>query len=315
MRTAALLEHFRERGYVVIEGLLDPRGDLRPLVDEYSALLDGLAGRWHAGGLLTRTYRDLPFGRRFVEVVREYGRPYGEHFDISLPLGRTAADTPVHLGEAVFDLLRNPRLLDAVEMVVGPEILCNPIQHARIKPPERALSREQLGGLSARTGWHQDQGVALPGADGSEILTAWVAVTDATEENGCLCVVPGSHRGGLLTHCSDKQIPGALVGGGAVPLPMGRGGVLLMHRRTQHASLPNRSDEIRWSFDLRYQPTGQPTGRPMFPGFVARSRRDPGGALGDHRIWADMWREARDRLSRGETPEFGRWSGRDPLCA
>ena len=315
MQAANVLDQFHEQGFVVLEDLLDPLLDLQPLVEDYSALLDELAERWHAEGVMLSTHRGLPFGRRLVEIVRESGRPYSQYLDISLPLGRITPTTPIHLSPAVFDLLRNPRLLDAVELLIGPEIYSNPIQHVRIKPPERLLSGDQRDGLVAQTGWHQDQGVALPEADDTEILTVWVAVTDATEENGCLCVVPGSHRGGLVTHCRNKQIPDALVGGGGVPLPMSRGSVLLMHRRTQHASLPNVSEDIRWSFDLRYQPIGQPTGRPMFPGFVARSRRDPGSALADYRIWADLWQEARDRLARGEMPEFSRWSGSEPVCA
>ncbi|MDQ3856524.1 MAG: phytanoyl-CoA dioxygenase family protein [Chloroflexota bacterium] len=315
MRRATLLDHFHECGFVVIEGLLDPILDLQPLIDDYSALLDDLARRWYAERLLPCTHDHLPFEQRFLEVIGEYRRPYTQYFDISLPLGRTTAQTPIHLSKAVFDLLRNVRLLDAVETIIGPEILSNPIQHVRIKLPERLLSNDQQEGLATKTGWHQDQGVALPEADASEILTVWVAVTDATEENGCLCVVPGSHRAGLITHCRDKQIPDALVGEGSVSLPMERGSVLLMHRRTQHASLPNRSDGIRWSFDLRYQPIGQPTGRPMFPGFIARSRRDPTRVLDDDRTWANLWYEARCRLSQGETPEFSRWTGADPVCA
>jgi hypothetical protein len=315
MRDAGLLDRFTERGYVVLEGLLDPQADLQPLVDDYSALLDDLAERWRAEGALAGTYSDLPFGRRLVEIIRESGRPYSQFFDISLPLGGITHETPIHLSPAVFDLLRHPRVLDAVEAIIGPEILSNPIQHVRLKPPERLLSREQRDGLVTRTGWHQDQGVALPEADGTDILTVWVAVTDATEENGCLCVVPGSHRGGLVTHCRDKQIPDALVGDGATPVPMARGSVLLMHRRTRHASLGNTSDDIRWSFDLRYQPVGQPTGRPAFPGFVARSRRNPASVLTDHSVWAGLWREARARLAEGETPRFSRWTGEEPVCA
>lgn len=299
----------------MLEGLLDPREDLQPLFDDYSALLDELAERWYAEGALSDTYQHLPFGRRFVEIIRESGRPYSQHFDISLPLGGITPETPIHLSAAVFDLLRNPRLLDAVEEVVGPEILSNPIQHVRIKPPEHLLAGKQREGLSSKTGWHQDQGVTLPEADETDILTVWVAVTDATEENGCLCVVPGSHRGGLITHCRNKQIPDALVDDRAIPLPMRQGSVLLMHRRTQHASLANMSDDIRWSFDLRYQPAGQPTGRPAFPGFLARSRQNPESVLTDHRVWESLWYEARDRLAQGETPKFSRWTGAEPVCA
>lgn len=315
MQTAELLGQFHEQGFVVVEELLDPGSDLQPLVDDYSELLDEMAEQWYAEGVLASTYDDLPFGRRLIQIVRESGRPYSQYLDISLPLGGITPTTPIHLSAAVFNLLRNPRLLDAVELVIGPEIYSNPIQHVRIKPPERLLARDQHEGLAAKTGWHQDQGVALPEADETPILTVWVAVTDATEQNGCLCVVPGSHREGLITHCRNKQIPDALVSDGAVTLPVKRGSVLLMHRRTQHASLPNVSDDIRWSFDLRYQPVGQPTGRPMFPGFVARSRRNPASVLTDHRVWADLWHEARARLAQGEMPEFSRWSGHEPVCA
>ncbi len=315
MQAATLREQFAEQGFAVVEEVLDPVQDLQPLVDDYATALDNLARRWRDEGALSNLYADLPFGKRLIAVIQEAGLPYSQQFDISLPLGGITATTPIHLSAAVFDLLRNPRLLDAVETIIGPEIYSNPIQHVRIKPPEQLLGTGQREGLTTKTGWHQDQGVALPEADVSDILTVWVAVTDATEENGCLWVVPGSHRGDLITHCRNKEIPDSLVGSNPVPVPMRRGSALLMHRRTQHSSLPNTSDDIRWSFDLRYQPVGQPTGRPMFPGFIARSHRDPGSVLSDYQVWRDMWLEARNRLSRGEVPTFSRWTGQEPVCA
>ncbi len=133
MRDAALSEQFDERGYVVLERLLDPRADLQPLVDDYSSLLDTLAARWYAEGALAGMYPELPFGRRLVRIISESGLPYSQFFDISLPLGGISADTPIHLSPAVFDLLRHPRLLDAVEAIIGPEILSNPIQHVRLR--------------------------------------------------------------------------------------------------------------------------------------------------------------------------------------
>ncbi len=315
MQAATLREQFAGQGFVVVEDVLDPVEDLQPLIDDYATALDNLARRWRDEGALSNLYANLPFGKRLIAVIQDAGLPYSQHFDISLPLGGITTATPIHLSAAVFDLLRSPRLLDAVETIIGPEIYSNPIQHVRIKPPEQLLGTGQREGLTTKTGWHQDQGVALPEADVSDILTVWVAVTDATEENGCLCVVPGSHRGDLITHCRNKEIPDALVGSNPVPVPMRRGSALLMHRRTQHSSLPNTSDDIRWSFDLRYQPVGQPTGRPMFPGFVARSHRDPGSVLSDYQAWRDLWLEARKRLSRGEVPTFSRWTGQEPVCA
>ena len=149
----------------------------------------------------------------------------------------------------------------------------------------------------------------------------WFSLTDAEERHGCLEVVPGSHRDGLLTHCpagpGGLEIPEALLDRGrALPLPTRRGDVLLLHRRTCHASLSNVSDEIRWSFDLRYNPTGQDTGRAVFPGFVARSRANPGRELHDPEAWADLWRQARRRMAdSGYDQPFNRWSGDAPACA
>ncbi len=65
------------------------------------------------------------------------------------------------------------------------------------------------------------------------------------------------------------------------PIPMKRGDVLFLTKYTLHGSLPNTSDEVRWSFDRRCNPIGQPTGREAFPGFVARSRANPDSELHD----------------------------------
>jgi hypothetical protein len=49
---------------------------------------------------------------------------------------------------------------------------------------------------------------------------------------------------------------------------------------------------MRWSFDLRYQKTGTPTGRPCYPDFIARSRANPHSVLTDHQHWSNQWIEA-----------------------
>jgi len=163
--------------------------------------------------------------------------------------------------------------------------------------------------------------VTLPEADATNLLTVWLPVTEATVENGCLCVIPGSHRAGLATHCpgtsTDRQlhIPEPLLAGTPVPLPMRPGSVLLLHRLTEHSSLSNQSDGIRWSFDLRYQPVGQPTGRPVFPSFVVRSRSQPERVVRDWRAWAAAWHETRAALSEDREPVFNRWSAAAPVCA
>ncbi len=319
--TPEMKAQFEEQGYLVVENLFDIDRDLKPVVDDYAALLDVLASQLIAEGKLKCSYSELPFGKRLIQILAESHVNWAQHFDISLPQGDVKPDTPIHTTEPVFNLLRHPRLLDAAQVFVGPEIYSNPIQHTRIKPPERMVPQEAKNGLIARVGWHQDQGVATVEQDEVPVLTVWLPITEATEENGCLCVVPGSHKDGLTTHCPGSgpdgglQIPQKLISRQAIPVPVKRGGALLMHRRTIHSSLSNNSDDIRWSFDLRYQPTGMPTGRPAFPGFVARSESNPQTELTDWRDWAQLWTDARERLSQNMPPKFNRWLSDAPACA
>ncbi len=321
--SADRLARFAEEGYLVVENLLDQELDIRPVVQEYQELLDRLVERSYAQGKLTSTYRDLPFDQRLTRVMKESGEPYHMYMDISLPLGDIKADSPIHLGPAVFNLLTSPRLLDAVESLIGPEIYVNPVQHVRIKPPERLLDGQYRYSLAGSTPWHQDQGVVLEEADESDILTVWMAITDATIQNGCLLVVPGSHTGGLVPHCpvTKAGVRATHIAESyqrteeAIPLPMKSGSVLFLNRRTMHASLANESDSIRWSYDLRYNPIGQPTGRPGFPGFVARSRSHPETEVHDHRVWANLWLQARATRAGVGHPAYHRWQSDSPDCA
>jgi phytanoyl-CoA hydroxylase len=308
-------------GFLVIRGLLDPAQDLQPVIDEYTSLLEELASRWIREGKLKSAYANLPFERRLAEVFSESHQPYYQFFDIALPQDTITQDTPIHLGPAVFYLLRNPRLLDAVERFIGPEIYSNPVQHVRIKLPEKLVPEEMRHPLTAKTQWHQDMGVVDEEADNSRILSVWIPLTRATVENGCLIVEPGSHKGGLAAHCKLENykglygIPERYVGENRVPIPMEPGDAMFFFSKLKHASLPNISDEIRWSFDLRYNPIGEPTGRPWFPGFVARSRSNPESELRDPKVWAQLWRETRSTLAKGELPAFNRWIRGDPRCA
>jgi ectoine hydroxylase-related dioxygenase (phytanoyl-CoA dioxygenase family) len=212
--------------------------------------------------------------------------------------------------------------LDIAESVVGSEVYSNPVQHVRIKIPESASPRDENGNVMfGATPWHQDAGVTNPEADETNMLTVWFPLMDAGVENGCLAVVPGSHRGEILTHCpgyKDRpglQIPENLFNvGDSMPVPVKKGGALLLTKQTVHSALPNISDRIRWSFDLRFQPTGEATGRSVFPGFVARSKSHPSSELHDGGIWYEMWKDTRDSLALGEQPSFNRWNSDDPSC-
>ena len=312
---------FDEQGYLLVKGLLSPKEDLDPVIKEYGMVLDSLASELHQKGEIVSAYEELPFGERITKIYAESGKVHGQYFDFSLPQGGVKKNTPFWCGPAVFRVMTNPNLLDAVEKFIGPEIYSNPVGHVRIKPPEAQTpinpdtGRVQLG----KTPWHEDNGVVTEEADATDMLTVWFSLGEATVEQGCLAVIPKSHRDGLLHHCPDiwgLEIPEKICDRSTmVPIPTEPGDVLFLHKHTCHSSLQNLSDIIRWSFDLRYNPIGQATGRNAFPGFVARSHFNPGQVLTDPLTWHQMWEEARDSLAISDDPAFNRWSKDHPVCA
>lgn len=319
--TAEQLAQFQREGYVVVRDVLAPEEDLQPVIDEYADVLDRMARRMHDAGEIRNTYAELPFEQRAIAIVKDAGALDQQAFDISFPAhSALKPDTGFHFGPAVFGLLRNRRMLDAVESIIGPEIMSNPIQHVRMKVPEHLIHPDKRTSLNAQTGWHQDNGVVQTEADSSDLLTVWFPLTESSVRNGCLMVVPHSHVEGLRVHCSDSrqsQIPAQLVPKERVqPLPMSPGDVLFMHQRCMHASLANVSDEIRWSLDIRYHPTGQPSGRDYYPSFVARSRANPDSELRDPDAWRQSWLDVRERILAVNHPlGFDRWDGTHELCA
>jgi len=318
--TSEQIAQFHEDGYLLVENVLDPKEDIDPVIEEYKGVLDNLAQDLYAAGEISSRYEDLPFGERLIAIYQESGKVHAQYFDFSLPQSNVQADTPFWAGPAVFRMITNERLLDATESIIGGEIYSNPVQHVRLKPPEQLTPINQETGhvQLGKTPVHQDNGVVLPEADDTQMLTVWFPLMDVSVENGCLCVWPGSHRRGLIDHCPSirgLRVPGKLLRGKAVPMSMNKGDVLLMDKLTLHASYANTSDHIRWSFDLRYNPVGQATGRPAFPGFVARSRKHPETVLHKPAEWEALWRNTRDRLAKIEIKQFNRWTAENPVCA
>ena len=311
------LNSFEENGYLVVPDAIDRETVLDPLVEEYRDIMNLLMAGWVASGCIDKPAPDATFEELVIAAYRA-GLEYFQPMDISLPAGDIAPDTPFHAGPAAFRLLTSERLLDIVEALIGPEITSNPIQHVRIKPPALMLDTDEIRAHISATDWHQDRAVTLVEADRTRMVTAWLAVTDATVENGCLQVVPGSHRGEMMPHCPNPQvgIPREMIESRvAMPVPVKAGGVVLFHPLTIHGSLSNTTSGIRWSFDLRYSVTGDPTGRPMFPEFVARSRSRPETQLRDPAKWRVLWEEARARLAAEPAIQIHRWSPDAAYCA
>jgi len=315
MLSRSEVDLFERQGYLVVEDLL-AADVLDPVRAEYAGLLDRLYAGWQSEGRVGPPETDDFWGR--LRTAYRAGCDWFQPMDISLPGDRISAETPFHFGPAVFDMLTAPRLLDAVEALIGPEITSNPIQHVRIKPPADDLRADEIRAHVTATDWHQDRAVALAEADTTDMVTVWLAITDATVENGCLQVQPTGKAPEMLPHCPKTQTAiadGFVDEARAVPLPVGAGGAVIFHPLTPHASLVNRTDGFRWSFDLRYHVTGQNSGREHFPSFIARSRARPETELRDWRRWRAMWQAARSRLAETPHIDIHRWQGDAPHCA
>lgn len=143
-------------------------------------------------------------------------------------------------------LMRHPRVLDAVEEVLGPDILAYESSFI-IKEP----------GQGKKVSWHQD--LTYWGLDTDDLVTAWIALTPATPENGCMRMIPGSHADGMRRHQDLREADNILSRGQtiadadeaeAVSAALAAGEMSLHHGWTMHASAPNTTEDRRIGFSI-----------------------------------------------------------------
>lgn len=271
--TESQISFFHENGYLRLEGVLD-EGDLQPVIEEYSDIIDKRAKQFQAEGKVKSLYADESFERRLAFLA-------AESLEIAAGL-----DIMQMRGKATFNFLKNPKILDLAESLVGSEVICNPIQHIRPSFPNRVTGRQP-------TPWHQDAGVCWPETDPYFMLTIWIAIVESTLENGCLEVMPGSHKLGLQHHAHTPYgldvPPEERPAIAPQSLPVPAGGAILFHNYTLHHARPNDSDTVRWSLDLRYHDAYQPTGRPFYPAFLFRSKLRPEALQTAYDTWCQRW--------------------------
>src|SRR5262245_36568250 len=152
----------------------------------------------------------------------------------------------------VHALTRHPAILDAVEDLIGPDIL--------VYTSTWFIKEPASGAIAA---WHQD--ATYFGLRPYVHVTAWLALTDATAENGCMEFLPGSHRGGQRPHRAGvvpgsvnragQAIVGAVDDAPAVHAPLRAGEFSLHHTLCLHRSAPNRSAGRRVGLAISYVPT------------------------------------------------------------
>ena len=150
------------------------------------------------------------------------------------------------------ELVHHPKIVDAVEDVIGPNILCWTTNFF--------IKEASNPGFVS---WHQDS--TYWGLDPDDVVTAWVAFTDVTPENGYMQFIPGSHKIDQLPHLDTFHKDNLLSRGQeiavdvdkskAVGIPLKAGEMSLHHIKLVHGSDPNRSGDRRIGLAIRYIPT------------------------------------------------------------
>src|SRR5215813_5217486 len=152
----------------------------------------------------------------------------------------------------VHGLSQHPAILDAVESLIGPDIL--------VYTSTWFIKESRSPAIAA---WHQD--ATYFGLRPYVHLTAWLALTDATAENGCMEFLPGSHARGQLPHTAGvvahsvnrarQAVDGVVDDAPAVHAPLRAGEFSLHHTLTLHRSQPNCSLGRRIGLGISYIPT------------------------------------------------------------
>lgn len=215
--TPEQVDQYRRDGYLVFPDLFTP--------DEVREILDRL-------GEYVEETRPAPPGVRFqIEPgLKDSGIDPASRMDSF----RKVEDLALHDG-LFRDYARHPKLLEILTSLLGPDlklfrdvVMMKPARHGSAKP------------------YHQDS--AYWAIEPPDLASVWIALDDATLENGCMRVLPGSHTWGKMEHkhLQDFQVEeDQLDLSREVAVPLRPGGALVFHSLLLHATAPNPSDRSR----------------------------------------------------------------------
>jgi non-heme Fe2+,alpha-ketoglutarate-dependent halogenase len=151
----------------------------------------------------------------------------------------------------VDDLMRNDTILDCIEDLIGPDILC-----------WNSWFWIKEANSTSYVSWHQDS--QYWGLDTSKLVTAWLALSPASEDSGCMQVMPGSHLEAPMAHKDLYNDDNLLTRGQeivdiddskAVSMPLKTGEMSFHNIRIAHASGPNVTSDRRIGLSFHYMPT------------------------------------------------------------
>ena len=221
MLTKAQVEEYGEKGYIGVEGVISPSEvkELQDVTDEFVEKSRAVTQHTDVLDLEPDHTPEFPKLRRVVNPVKNH--------------------------PAYDRILRRPDILDIVSQLVGTEAV-------RYNGTKLNMKSGEIG---SPVEWHQDW--AFYPHSNDDLLAVGVAIDDMTLENGCLMVIPASHKGKVYDHHQDGHFVGAVTepdfdDSSAEPVELKAGGISIHHVRTLHASMPNTSAQPRRLLLLMY---------------------------------------------------------------
>ena len=196
-----------------------------------AGLLDLIGGRYSA-------YHGIQYEKNTRDLVA--GLPAEQRQDVVRKLFKM-----VEYEDRITALAQHPQMIAVLARLIGatPELFQD---QALLKPP--LIGREKP--------WHQDNAYFnLPPE--TVVVGVWIALDEATPENGCMYVIPGSHRAGPVVHFKrrDWQICDTDVAAdGAWTVPLKPGGCLIFHGLLHHGTPPSHSPQRRRALQFHYKP-------------------------------------------------------------
>ncbi|HMN29743.1 MAG TPA: phytanoyl-CoA dioxygenase family protein [Caldilineaceae bacterium] len=226
--TAEQIAAFHEQGYLVVQQAFSP-SEVQGALDGLLYLLSGQHPTY-SGVMYEKRAKGVDVAALSAEERQDYVRKFMWFVDYE---------------ERLKGIASHPELLRVAREMVGDE----PILHqdmALIKPPR--IGREKP--------WHQDHAYFdLPLT--STVVGVWIALDEATVDNGCMVIYPGSHRQGPVVHFQrrDWQICDTHDRhGGARAVPLKPGGALFFHSLLHHGTPANSSTQRRRAVQFHYAP-------------------------------------------------------------
>ncbi len=217
------LEQYREHGYFTVENLFTA-DEVEGVRKEITKIVD--------------RYPDVP--KELVQIEPTVVR--GEHTPESVELGVRKLFRMTRHNDFFHNLAFHPKMVQIARTLLGPDIKL--LQSMLLmKPPH-------FGGIKI---WHQDN--AYFRLTPNHVFGFWVACDDATVENGCMQIVPGSHKGGIAEHGGVNDDYGLLHPPpfeAALPIPLKAGDALVFHGEIFHYTPPNRTARRRRAVQYHY---------------------------------------------------------------